>query len=154
MYDLAKARLKKAGFVYCVLLLLAVISWHMAIDFERYLEIMRRTGFPVIVAPEVGEPVVLMPLDAYEAFVGADPIVVQKPAPSQFVAPIDPPADLRPYDISEETAPFVPPVQPVTEIPVPEPEIAPEPPKKPLNFQKSKGELKSAEDRFFLEPLE
>jgi hypothetical protein len=126
----------------------------MAIDFERYLEIMRRTGLPVIVAPEVGEPVVLMPLDAYEAFVGADPIIAPSPVLSQPVVPIEPPVDMRSYDISEETAPFVPPVEQVAEIPASELKTVQEPPKKPLNFQKSKADLKSAEDRFFLEPLE
>lgn len=44
----------------------------MSANLDRYLEIMRRTGLPVIVAAGDGEPVIMMPLDAYETLIGAD----------------------------------------------------------------------------------
>ena len=37
---------------------------------NRYLEIMRRTGLPVIIATDSGEPIVLLPLDTYEMLIG------------------------------------------------------------------------------------
>ncbi len=110
---------------------------------DRYLEIMRRTGLPVIVASGDGEPVIMMPLDAYEALVGVEtspfsgPSAISAPAATPIPGAIEnqgPPAHMPAYDVMEENTPISRKTQ--------------------ENKAKSEEAAQSVEDRFFLDPIE
>lgn len=111
----------------------------MSLDLQRYLDIMKRTGMPVIVASGAGEPVVLMPLEAYEAILGSEIAPPTVPEEEFFAAPApDPAPSLTP----PPAVPLAPP-EPPAPIPMPN------------NFRKpSPQNAQNAEDRFFLEPLD
>lgn len=112
----------------------------MSHDINRYLEIMRRTGLPVIVATGKGEPVVVMPLDAYETLLG--PSLPAEPAYVPTDTPVPPPnpANFPAYDPMEEQTAFPPQSQENQKI--------------QAKSRKLASSSQSAEDRFFLEPLE
>lgn len=111
---------------------------------DRYLEIMRRTGLPVIVASGDGEPVIMMPLDAYETLVGVETPPFSSPSGTMGVPASTPdgkvaenqgpPAHLPAYDIVEENTPI--------------------PQKSQENRGKTEENTPSIEDRFFLDPIE